>query len=45
MTIEVLRTIKRLLYGEGYTIKGVQRLLKRAGRRRAIAGRELCDAQ
>jgi DNA-binding transcriptional MerR regulator len=26
--IEVLRLIKRLLYGEGYTIKGVQRVLK-----------------
>jgi len=34
--IEVLRTIKRLLYGEGYTIKGVQRLLKEQGVR-AIA--------
>src|ERR1700730_16606833 len=31
--IEVLRTIKHLLYGQGYTIKGVQRVLKeqRAG--------------
>jgi len=26
--IEVLHLIKRLLYGEGYTIKGVQRVLK-----------------
>ena len=27
--LEVLRLIKRLLYGEGYTIKGVQRALKK----------------
>src|SRR6516164_10079437 len=26
--IELLRLIKHLLYGEGYTIKGVQRVLK-----------------
>src|SRR5580698_7589856 len=26
--VELLRAIKRLLYGEGYTIKGVQKLLK-----------------
>lgn len=26
--VELLRRIQRLLYGEGYTIKGVQRLLK-----------------
>jgi DNA-binding transcriptional MerR regulator len=31
--IEMLRAIKRLLYGEGYTIKGVQRLLKEQGAR------------
>jgi DNA-binding transcriptional MerR regulator len=29
--IEVLRTIKHLLYGEGYTIKGVQRVLNGHG--------------
>jgi DNA-binding transcriptional MerR regulator len=29
--VEVLRTIKHLLYGEGYTIKGVQRVLKEQG--------------
>ncbi len=29
--IELLREIKRLLYGEGYTIKGVQKLLKEQG--------------
>ncbi len=29
--IEILRAIKHLLYGEGYTIKGVQRVLKGQG--------------
>src|SRR5215471_4332491 len=29
--VEILAAIKRLLYGEGYTIKGVQRLLKEQG--------------
>jgi DNA-binding transcriptional MerR regulator len=29
--IEVLRAIKHLLYGQGYTIKGVQRVLKEEG--------------
>jgi DNA-binding transcriptional MerR regulator len=29
--IELLRVIKRLLYSEGYTIKGVQKLLKEQG--------------
>ena len=29
--IELLAAIKRLLYGEGYTIKGVQKLLKEQG--------------
>jgi DNA-binding transcriptional MerR regulator len=29
--IEVLRAIKYLLYGQGYTIKGVQRVLKEQG--------------
>lgn len=31
--IEILRGIRRLLYGEGYTIKGVQRILKEQGAR------------
>jgi DNA-binding transcriptional MerR regulator len=31
--IELLSAIKRLLYGEGYTIKGVQRLFKEQGAR------------
>lgn len=35
--IEVLRAIKRLLYAEGYTIKGVQRLLKEQGARAIVA--------
>ena len=29
--VELLRTIRHLLYGEGYTIRGVQRLLKEQG--------------
>ena len=29
--VELLRAIKRLLYGEGYTIKGVQKLLREQG--------------
>ena len=29
--IEILRAIKHLLYGQGYTIKGVQRVLKEQG--------------
>ena len=31
--IDLLRAIRHLLYGEGYTIKGVQRLLKDLGAR------------
>jgi DNA-binding transcriptional MerR regulator len=31
--IELLRAIKQLLYGEGFTIKGVQRMLKDRGAR------------
>jgi len=29
--VELLRAIRQLLYGEGYTIKGVQRILKEQG--------------
>ena len=29
--VELLRAIRRLLYGEGYTIRGVQRILKEQG--------------
>lgn len=35
--IDLLRGIRRLLYGEGYTIKGVQRILKEQGPRHVIA--------
>jgi DNA-binding transcriptional MerR regulator len=35
--IEILRAIRRLLYSEGYTIKGVQRILKEQGPRAVIA--------
>jgi len=35
--VELLRAIKHLLYDEGYTIKGVQRLFKEQGAR-ALAG-------
>ncbi|WP_026606271.1 MerR family transcriptional regulator [Methylocapsa acidiphila] len=35
--IEILRAIKRLLYAEGYTIKGVQRLFREQGARAVAA--------
>ena len=35
--VELLRGIRRLLYGEGYTIKGVQRILKEQGPRQVVA--------
>jgi DNA-binding transcriptional MerR regulator len=35
--VELLRAVKQLLYGEGYTIKGVQRLLKEQGARAVAA--------
>jgi DNA-binding transcriptional MerR regulator len=35
--VDLLRGLKRLLYGEGYTIKGVQRILKERGPRHVIA--------
>jgi DNA-binding transcriptional MerR regulator len=38
--VELLRVIKQLLYGEGYTIKGVQRLFKEQGAR-AVASSKL----
>jgi DNA-binding transcriptional MerR regulator len=31
--VDLLRAIRRLLYGEGYTIKGVQKILKEQGAR------------
>jgi DNA-binding transcriptional MerR regulator len=35
--VELLRVIRQLLYGEGYTIKGVQKILKEQGVRSAIS--------
>jgi DNA-binding transcriptional MerR regulator len=35
--VELLRGIRTLLYGEGYTIKGVQRILKEQGPRFVVA--------
>ena len=35
--VELLRTIRQLLYADGYTIKGVQRILKEHGVRAVIA--------
>ncbi|MFT4098412.1 MAG: MerR family transcriptional regulator [Rhodoblastus sp.] len=35
--VELVRAIKHLLYGEGYTIKGVQRLFKENGARAVVA--------
>ncbi|MDR3408327.1 MAG: MerR family transcriptional regulator [Methylovirgula sp.] len=34
--VDLLRAIRRLLYGEGYTIKGVQKILKEQGARGVI---------
>src|SRR6201987_4497285 len=44
--IELLRAIKQLLYGEGYTIKGVQKLLREQGAGGLVKGaaRELAAA-
>jgi DNA-binding transcriptional MerR regulator len=35
--VELLRAVKQLLYGEGYTIKGVQRLFKEQGARAVVS--------
>lgn len=35
--VDLLKGIRRLLYGEGYTIKGVQRILKEQGARAVVA--------
>ncbi len=35
--IDLLRAIRRLLYGEGYTIKGVQKILREQGARGVVA--------
>lgn len=36
--VELLQAIRHLLYGKGYTIKGVQRILKEQGARAVIEG-------
>ncbi|MDQ6869241.1 MAG: MerR family transcriptional regulator [Pseudomonadota bacterium] len=41
--IEVLRAIKHLLYGQGYTIKGVQRVLKQQGAGAFAAARDAAN--
>jgi DNA-binding transcriptional MerR regulator len=41
--VELLRAIKQLLYGEGYTIKGVQKLFKEQGAR-AVASSKQADS-
>ena len=41
--VDLLRAVKKLLYGEGYTIKGVQKLLREQGAAlvaRGLVGRE-----
>ena len=38
--VGLLRTIKQLLYDEGYTIKGVQRLFKEQGARGVVSGNQ-----
>ena len=41
--VDLLRAVKQLLYGEGYTIKGVQKLLREQGAAfvaRGLAGRD-----
>jgi len=40
--VELLRAIKHLLYDEGYTIKGVQRLFKEQGAR-SLTAKSLAD--
>ncbi|MGA2492238.1 MAG: MerR family transcriptional regulator [Roseiarcus sp.] len=45
--VDLLRAVKQLLYGEGYTIKGVQKLLRERGAAmvaRGLAGREHAEA-
>jgi DNA-binding transcriptional MerR regulator len=41
--MEVLRAVKHLLYGQGYTIKGVQRVLKEQGASAFAAARNAAD--
>ncbi len=45
--VDLLRAVKQLLYGEGYTIKGVQKLLREQGAAsmaRGLASREGAEA-
>jgi DNA-binding transcriptional MerR regulator len=42
--VTLLRRIRELLYTEGYTIKGVQRLLRQSGVKAVLAAREENDA-
>jgi DNA-binding transcriptional MerR regulator len=45
--VDLLRAVKQLLYGEGYTIKGVQKLLREQGAAlvaRGLVGREGAEA-
>ncbi len=42
--VELLRAIRQLLYGEGYTIKGVQKILKEQGLRSVIAAYRAASA-
>ena len=41
--IELLRRIRQLLYSEGYTIKGVQKLLREGGTRGDAGGDAVAD--
>ena len=42
--VELVRAIKHLLYGEGYTIKGVQRILKEQGVKALVAASRQIEA-
>ena len=42
--IVLLRAIREMLYGQGYTIRGVQRLLKEQGARSLVAGHVIAPA-
>src|SRR5947209_2581872 len=42
--VEILRVVKQLLYDEGYTIKGVQRLFKEQGARAVVSINQGKDA-
>ncbi len=45
--VDLLRAVKQLLYGEGYTIKGVQKLLREQGAAmvaRGLVGRDGAEA-